>query len=123
MEITKSVEREAFLENLALPSRRLAELQRRDAGGAMESTNEVGEIAESDVVGDVGHGLVIIREKPCGTPQSRAQQVLMRGNAEHARKRAQKMERADPALSRDVLELDVALRIGIDPERCFHRSP
>src|SRR6516225_8303657 len=98
MEFTKSVERVAFLENLALPSRRLAELQRRDVGG------------------DVGHGLVIIREKPCGTPQSRAQQVLMRGDAEHARKRAQKMERADPALARDVLQLDVPLRIGIDPE-------
>src|SRR5262249_9214781 len=59
MAITKSVEGEAFLENLALPPRGLTELERRDPGSAMEGADKIGEIAESDVIGDVGHGLVI----------------------------------------------------------------
>src|SRR5947209_11131864 len=46
------IPRDAFLENLALSLRSLAETQRRDAGGAMEGADEIREVAEPYVVSD-----------------------------------------------------------------------
>jgi hypothetical protein len=54
VEITYLMKREAFLENLAHAARGLTELQGRDAGGAMERTDEIREIAKADVISDVG---------------------------------------------------------------------
>ena len=54
----------AFLENLALAPRGLPEFQRRDAGRAMEGADEIGEIVEADVIGDFGHGFVIVGQLP-----------------------------------------------------------
>ena len=62
MEISYSVQPEAFLENLAHPPRGLPEFQRRHAGRAMEGADEIGEIVKADIIGDVGHGLVIVGE-------------------------------------------------------------
>src|ERR1700730_15519772 len=104
---TSSVQGQAFLENLAHPPRGLAEPARRDARGAVEGAHEVGEIAESDVVGDIGNGPVIVGQKPRRMPQPRAHQILMRGDAEHAREQPQEVERADAGLSRGLLEIDL----------------
>src|ERR1700748_1515991 len=95
MEMTYSMKPEALLENLALPPRGLPELRRRHAGGAMEGADEIGEVVETDVIGDVGHRFVVVGKVPRGTAQPRAHQILMRGNAERGREQPQEMERAD----------------------------
>src|SRR5438132_12105716 len=81
---TYSVQGQAFLENLAVAARGLAEPERRHSGGAVERADEVGEVAESDVVGDVGDRNVVVRQQPRGVTQSRAHKILMRGDAKHA---------------------------------------
>src|SRR5215813_13079183 len=113
---------ETFLENLAHPPRRLPELQRRHACCAMKGTDEIGEVIEADVIGDVGHRLVVVGEVARGAAQPRAHQILMRGDAEHGREQAQEMERADAGLARGIFELDLAMRMGVDPERGLDRT-
>src|SRR4051812_17269610 len=80
-----SVEDEAFPENPALSARGLPELGRRHAGGAVEGADEIGEIAETDVIGDVGDRDIVLGEQARGVPQPRTHQILMRGDAEHGR--------------------------------------
>src|SRR6516225_4987477 len=122
MEITYSVQAEAFLENLAHAARGLAELQRRHAGGAMEGADEIGEIAKADVIGYIGHVPVILGQQPCRMPQPRAKQILMRSDTEHAREQPQEMERADAGFKRRILQGDVPMRMRVEPQRCFHRA-
>src|ERR1700704_5547926 len=74
-------EREAILENLAHSARSLAELSRRHARRTVEGADEVREIAESDVIGDIGNGNVIVGQKPCRMAQPRAHQILVRSHA------------------------------------------
>src|SRR5215475_5545445 len=121
MEITYSVQADAFLENLAHPARGLAELQRRHTGGAMEGADEIGEIAKADVIGDIGHISVILGQQPRRMAQPRAKQVLMRSDTEHAREQPQEMERADAGFKRRILQADLPMRMRIQPQRCFHR--
>ena len=47
-------------------------------------------------------------------------QILMRRNAEHARKLAQEMEGADAGLIGGIVQIDLALGICLDPERRFN---
>ena len=110
------------MENLALPARGLPEFQRRHTGSAMEGADEIGEVVEADVIGDVGHGLVVVSEMARGAPQPRAQEILMRGDAEHAGKQPQEVERADAGLASRVFQLDLPVRIGVDPERRLDRA-
>ena len=49
-----SVQGEPILENLAVPASGLAEGPRGEAGGTMEGAHEIGEIAKSYIVGDIG---------------------------------------------------------------------
>ena len=69
---------EPILENLAHPARGLAEPQRRNPGGAVERPDEVGEIAESDVIGDIGDRAVIVGQEARRMTQPRAHQILVR---------------------------------------------
>src|SRR5437868_6959657 len=52
--------------------------------------------------------------------QPRAHQILMRGDAEHLPEQPQEMERADAGLIRGILKVDLAMRMGVDPQRGFH---
>src|SRR6266581_201994 len=122
VEITYSMKRETFLENLAHAARGLAELQRGDAGGAVEGADEIGEIAEAYVIGDVGHVPVILGQQARGMPEPRAHQILMRGDAEHAREQPQEMERADAGLGRRIVQIDWRGGMGIEPQRGLHRA-
>ena len=110
------------MENLALASRSLPELERRDAGGAMEGADEVGEVAEADVIGDVGDRDVVVGEQPRRMPQPRAHQILMRGDAEHVCEQPQEMERADFSGRGGLFQIDREVRMRIDPQRGFHRA-
>src|SRR5450631_3722163 len=83
-ELTSSVQGEGFLENLAQSPRGLAEPARRDADGAVEGADEVGEIAKPDIVGNIGDGAVLVSQQLRRAAQPRTHQVLMRGDAEHA---------------------------------------
>src|SRR6516225_12401488 len=123
MEITSSVQARPFLENLAHPLRCLPELERRHAGGTVEGADEIGEVAEAYVIGDIGHRLVVFGEQPRGTTQSRAHQILMRGHPEHACEQSQEMKRADPGLAGNVLQRNIEVRMSLDPERRLDRPP
>src|SRR5215472_16920751 len=83
---------ESILENLALPACRLPELPRRDSRGAAECADEVREVAEADLEGDVRDGTGVIREQPRGIAESGAHEVLMGRDARYARERAQEMK-------------------------------
>ena len=50
----------------------------------MEGADEIGEIAETDIIGDIGDGAILIGQKPRRMAQPRAHQILVRGDAEHA---------------------------------------
>src|SRR3984893_17602150 len=80
---TSSVQGQAFLENLAHPPRGLAEPARRDARGAVEGAHEVGEIAEADVIGDIGDGPLVVGQEARRGAEPRADQILVRGHAQH----------------------------------------
>src|SRR4051794_30176268 len=103
-----SMQAEAFLENLSLASRSLAEAQRRDAGGTMEGAHEVGEVADPHVVSDGGHRALVVGQKPRRMAQSRAHQILVRADAEHAGKQPQEVERAEARFGRGVFQVDRA---------------
>ena len=86
----------------------------------MEGADEIREIAKADVIGDIGHIPVILGQQPRRMAQPRAKQVLMRSDTEHAREQPQEMERADAGFKRRILQGDVPMRMGIQPQRCFH---
>src|SRR5258708_5114700 len=54
--------------------------------------------------------------------QPRAHQIWRRGDPKHAREQPQEMERADPRLAGGLLEIDLVVRMGVDPKRRFHRA-
>ncbi len=89
----------------------------------MEAAHEVGEIAEADVVGDIGDRAPVLSQQMRRVPEPRAQQILVRGDAEHAREQPEKMERADIRTRGGVFQIDVVMRMGIDPERDFNGAP
>src|SRR5437763_15128332 len=89
-------ERDAILENLAIPRRRPAELPGRDAGGAVEGADEVREIAEADLERDVGDLPLLVAEQPGRAPQPAADEILVRRHAEHAAEQPQEVVRAEP---------------------------
>src|SRR5262249_54736492 len=122
VEITYSMQCEAFLENLAHAARGLTELQRGDAGRTMEGADEIGEIAKTDVIGDIGYIPAVLGQQACRMAQPRANEILMRGDAQHARKQAQKMERADAGFGCRIVQSDLPMRMRIDPQRGFHRA-
>ena len=116
------MQRETFLENLAVSARRLAERARRDPGGAMKGAHEIGEIAKSNVEGDIGDGAAIIGQQAGGVAKPRAHQILVRRHAEHTGKQPQKMKRAQPGFARGTLQINRLMRMGVDPQRRFNRT-
>src|SRR3974390_3271992 len=120
METPYSGQDGAILENLAVPAGGLAERPRGDAGGAMERAHEIGEIAKSDIVGDIGDGDVLAGEQPRGLLEAGTHQILVRCHAEHARKLAQEMEGGDTGLIGGGGPNDLAPRVCLDPQRRFN---
>ena len=57
------------MENLAVAARCCSEPARRNAGGAVEGADEIGEIGETDIVGDVGDGDFVVGQQPRGMTQ------------------------------------------------------
>jgi hypothetical protein len=88
--------REPILENLALAPGGLAKAPGRHAAGPMEGPREIGEVGEPDLEGDVGDRPPIVGEEALGVAQTAADDVLVRGHAEHAGEDAQEVERAEP---------------------------
>ena len=70
----------------------------------MKSAHEVGEVVETDIVGDVGDRAVVVGQAPRRMAQPRAHQILVRGHAEHVGKQPQEMERADAGLAGRFIE-------------------
>ena len=96
---------------------------RRDAGGAVEGADEIGQIAEADVIGDVGDRAVVVGQQPRRVAQPRAHQILMRRDAEHAGEQPQEMERADARPARRRASRSIcSVRMRVDPQRGFHRA-
>jgi hypothetical protein len=119
--------RQAILENLAIVRVAgpcdLAEAARRDAGGTVEGAHEIRQIAEADIECDIADRPIVGRESAGGAAQARTQQVLMRRHADDARKQSQEMKGTQPRLTRGTVEIDGLVRVRIEPERCFDRTP
>src|SRR5262245_63168821 len=113
---------QAFLEDLAVALRGAAERARRDARRAMERAHEVREIAEADAERDLSDRARVVGQKASRTAQPRAHQVLVRRHAEHLAEQAQEVERAEPRLARGALEVDLLVRVRVDPERRVDRA-
>ena len=99
-----------------LRSRRPAKAAGRDSRRPMEAAHEIGEVAEADVIGDVGDGARHLRQQARRPPQPRADKILVRRHPQHAREEPQEMKRAEPGLRRRALEIDGIPGMGIDPE-------
>src|SRR5262252_4525146 len=113
---------EPFLENLAVASGRSPEAARGHSGGAVEGADEVGEIGEPNVEGDVGDGARVVGEQAGRSPQTGAHQVLMRRDAEHGRERSQEVKGAEPGRSRRRPEVDGLVRMVVQPRGGLHRA-
>src|SRR3954452_21194018 len=111
-----------FLENLAHPARGVAELPRRNPGGAMEGAHEIGEIAKAHVERDVGDGPAISGQHTGRVTQTRAHQILVRRNPEYAREQPEEVEWADISLPRRPVQIDLLMRMGVNPQRSFDRT-
>src|SRR5262249_60918956 len=83
----------------------------------------VADAAEAAMAADVGPTFLLPGEAPGGPPQARANHILMRGDAEYAGKQPQEMKRADAGFPSDTLQLDLAMRIRLDPKRGVHGAP
>ena len=118
---------EAILENLAIVriagARGLPEAARRDTGRAMEGAHEVRQVGKADIECDIADRPIVGRESAGGAAQARTQQVLMRRHADDARKQSQEMKGTQPRLTRGTVEIDGLVRVRIEPERCFNRTP
>src|SRR5665213_2187097 len=55
-------------------------------------------------------------------PQPRAYQILVRGDPQYAREQPQEMERADFRSRRGLLQIDLLVGLGVDPQRRFYRA-
>src|SRR4051812_27904517 len=85
---------QAILEDLAIALRGPPEEARRHARGTVEGTDEVGDVAESDVEGDIGDRGRPVRQQPRRAAESRADEVLVRRDSEDAREQPEEVERA-----------------------------
>src|SRR4051812_35889850 len=111
-----------FLENLAVAPRSLTEFQRRGAGGAAKRAHEIGQVREADIIGDIGDRAVVVGQPPRGVAQPRAHQILVRRDAERLREQPQEVEWADSCLASRIFQIDLVVRVGVDPERGLHRA-
>ena len=67
-------------------------------------------------------GAAIVGQQTGRMTQPRAHQILVRRNAEHAREQPQEMERADAGLPAAPVQIDLLMRMRIDPQRGFDRA-
>jgi hypothetical protein len=67
----------------ALAARGTAEFARRNPSRATEGSNEVGNVAETHIVGDVGDRTVFGRKRPGRAAKTGAHEILVRRYAEH----------------------------------------
>ena len=107
------------MEDLALAARGVPEAARRDAGGAVEGADEVREVAEADVVGDVGDRALVVGQEPRGAAQPRRTRYWCGVTPSAAREEAQEVEGAQPDLAGGVVERQRLVRVRVEPERRF----
>src|SRR5436309_2368018 len=79
----------AFLENLAVAARELAESPRRHAGGAAEAAHEVRQVGETDIERDVGDRALFIGEQASRVAQAASHDELVGRDAKRRREDAQ----------------------------------
>src|SRR5437667_5917039 len=60
----------------------------------MKAADEIRQIAETDIEGNLGNRVLAVGEPARRMPQARTKQVLMRRDAQHAGEKAQEMKRA-----------------------------
>ena len=89
----------------------------------MERADEVRQVAEPDLVRDVGDLPRVLREQARRAPQPRPDHVLLGRHAEHAGEQPQEVKLAEPGLARGVVELDRLAGVLVDPQRGVHRAP
>ena len=112
----------AFLEDLAIAAGQLAKLTRRHARRTMKRTYEVGQITKTNFKSNIRDRTILICQQARGSAQSRAHEILMRRNAEHARKHAQKVERAELGHTGRLIEIDRLIDMRIQPKRRLDRT-
>lgn len=83
----------------------------------MESTHEIGEIAKTDFVSNIGHRLFAAGKKPRSTAQPRTNEILMRGSADDPGEKAQEVKSGKPALLPGRREINFLMGVGVDPMR------
>jgi len=108
-----------ILEDLAIASSCLPEASRRNTGCAMERAYEIGQITETDIECNIGNGLGLVGQQARCMTQPRADQVLVRGNAEHACEKPQEMKCTQAGLFRCTLQIDRLIGMRVHPERRF----
>ena len=77
-----------FSGDATLALRLTPERSRGQTRGAMESAHEIRQIAKTNIVSNIGHGLFAAGKKPRGTAQSRTNKILMRGGTDDPGKKA-----------------------------------
>ena len=88
----------------------------------MERADEVRQVAETDVEGNLGDGTFVVGQQARGVTQPRTDEVLMRGDAEHQRKEPQEMKRTEAGFDGGIVEADWLVRMRVYPERGFDRA-
>jgi hypothetical protein len=107
------------LEDFAVSSRGLAEATRRYPGRSLEHSDEVREIAEADLEGDVSDGPGFVRKQAGGVAETGADKKLVRGHPEYAREEPKKVESGEARLAGHLLEVQWLVRMRTHPERRF----
>ena len=110
---------EPIPQSFALSLRDLAKGTRRDPGRAAKRAYEVRQVAEADVVRDVGDRPGIFRQQTGRVTQSATDQVLVRRDTENRGEEAQEVKPAEANLARGSLQIDRLVRVRIQPERRF----
>jgi len=89
----------------------------------MKRPHEVRQIAEADVVRDVGNRPIARRKQAGGAAQARPEQILMRRRADDRREEPEKMKRAETGGRGGGLEIDRLVEMILEPQRDVDRAP
>src|SRR5262249_11933205 len=89
------------------------------ADDAVEGADEVGEVLEADLVGNLGDGTVSVEQHARGKPTASAEQVLMRRHAGDAPEDAQEMEGAEPSGGGELRQGQGLATAGFDAIDCI----
>ena len=103
----------------AIAARGIPEMPRRNPGDAMEAAHEIRQVGETGLQRNVGYRAFLAGEHARGPAQACAQQILVRRDPDHTREHAQEMPRAQAGLRRGCFEVDVLVRVLVEPQRAL----